>query len=67
MIKRATNIGSRLEERAIESQQTGVNTWEDRERELMTKFGNVIHHLQMEIAKQNVLYNTHQLHSQVCF
>ncbi|KAL0485030.1 KIF3A, partial [Acrasis kona] len=32
-------------------------SWEDRERELMTKFGNVIHHLQMEIAKQNVMYN----------
>jgi hypothetical protein len=25
----------------------------------MTKFGNVIHHLQMEIAKQNVMYNVH--------
>ncbi|EFC35518.1 kinesin [Naegleria gruberi] len=32
-------------------------SWEDRERELIDKFGNVIRHLQMEIAKQNIMFN----------
>lgn len=30
--------------------------WETRERELVQKFTNIIHHLQMEIAKQNMIF-----------
>eukprot|EP00818_Percolomonas_sp_WS_P009528 CAMPEP_0117441560 /NCGR_PEP_ID=MMETSP0759-20121206/3697_1 /TAXON_ID=63605 /ORGANISM="Percolomonas cosmopolitus, Strain WS" /LENGTH=580 /DNA_ID=CAMNT_0005233417 /DNA_START=21 /DNA_END=1760 /DNA_ORIENTATION=+ len=30
--------------------------WEKRERELVQKFTNIIHHLQMEIAKQNMIF-----------
>ena len=29
--------------------------WEERERELVAKFTNIIHHLQVEIAKQNMM------------
>lgn len=34
----------------------GNQTWEEREKELIAKFTSIIHHLQMEIAKQNMMY-----------
>lgn len=32
--------------------------WEERERDLINKFTNIIHHLQMEIAKQNIVQSS---------